>query len=248
MSWVDAFVKTITVRFANVTNRQTEIDLGMKKAPTEIEKIADELVTLANAINIMKNRGQSPSSPNYAMHTAELAKNEKKLNALRDAGNGEAVSVALLAASRKIEANQAEMEAVTSAWSRQNPGKTNMEYGGAETQKLFDQVAALPPSASIQRADKFTCDYCSKSSTEKLNICSRCRNVAYCNAECQKAAWAGHKKVCKRVPAAAAEEEDKVKLPLTWEQLEVFGGNNVAKGKVRACTSIILLISQHNFF
>ena len=46
----------------------------------------------------------------------------------------------------------------------------------------------------------------------------------------------------------AAEEEDKVKLPLTWEQLEVFGGNNVAKGKVRACTSIILLISQHNFF
>lgn len=151
---------------------------------------------------------------------------------LRQAGQAEEIQTALTAAFRKSGATQAELAAVTSAWSKQNPGKTSMEFGGPETQKLYEQVAALPPSASISRADKYTCDYCNKSSTEKLMICSRCRNVAYCNRDCQSAAWLGHKKVCKKV---SAEGEEKVKLPLTWAQLEAFGGGVTAEGKVSVC-------------
>ncbi|KAI0790453.1 hypothetical protein C8Q75DRAFT_761925 [Abortiporus biennis] len=31
-----------------------------------------------------------------------------------------------------------------------------------------------------------------------LQICTRCKKVAYCNAKCQKKDWAEHKKSCKK--------------------------------------------------
>ncbi len=34
---------------------------------------------------------------------------------------------------------------------------------------------------------------------KKLLLCARCKSVKYCSARCQKAAWATHKDVCKRV-------------------------------------------------
>jgi len=36
---------------------------------------------------------------------------------------------------------------------------------------------------------------------KKLMICSQCRNVSYCNKECQKADWSNHKAYCKRSAA-----------------------------------------------
>jgi hypothetical protein len=35
--------------------------------------------------------------------------------------------------------------------------------------------------------------------------CSGCRTVTYCGAECQRAAWSGHKKTCKAIKRAKAE-------------------------------------------
>jgi hypothetical protein len=32
----------------------------------------------------------------------------------------------------------------------------------------------------------------------KLSLCGRCRRVAYCSEQCQKAHWKGHKKFCKK--------------------------------------------------
>ena len=57
------------------------------------------------------------------------------------------------------------------------------------------------------------CSQCGKGS-QKNSTCSRCKSVYYCGRECQKAAWAGHKKECKRVrkkienPQQVALEEE----------------------------------------
>ena len=57
------------------------------------------------------------------------------------------------------------------------------------------------------------CSQCGKGS-QKNSTCSRYKSVYYCGRECQKAAWAGHKKECKRVrkkienPQQAALEEE----------------------------------------
>lgn len=54
----------------------------------------------------------------------------------------------------------------------------------------------------------------------KLQICGRCRKVAYCGVACQRAAWkAGHKRVCK---AASTNAVAKPKLP-TPAELDAAG-------------------------
>jgi hypothetical protein len=40
-----------------------------------------------------------------------------------------------------------------------------------------------------------SCSHCGKQRTT-LKRCSRCKQVSYCGAECQNAAWKGHKKKC----------------------------------------------------
>jgi hypothetical protein len=49
---------------------------------------------------------------------------------------------------------------------------------------------------SVQAAaSKSKCFQCQKS-TEKLSYCGKCRAVAYCSKECQKASWKTHKLAC----------------------------------------------------
>jgi len=92
-----------------------------------------------------------------------------------------------------------------------------MEYGGPETQKIYDQVAAPPPTKQ-KRADLYSCTFCKAVSTTKLMCCSRCKKSSYCSRECQKNAWEAHNKEC--IPAKTEPKS----LPLTWEQVEAFGG------------------------
>ena len=42
------------------------------------------------------------------------------------------------------------------------------------------------------------CFVCTKPESESLRLlcCTRCKSAAYCSAECQKADWKFHKKVC----------------------------------------------------
>ena len=40
------------------------------------------------------------------------------------------------------------------------------------------------------------CSYCLKCHDEPPQRCSRCKNVSYCNRDCQKKHWAWHKSVC----------------------------------------------------
>jgi len=46
-------------------------------------------------------------------------------------------------------------------------------------------------------APALKCEQCGLSEGQLLR-CSRCKNAWYCNAECQKSAWAVHKKLCKK--------------------------------------------------
>ena len=57
---------------------------------------------------------------------------------------------------------------------------------------------AKPPSTAAV-SDMNRCDNCgkSKSSTGKALLrCARCQKVAYCSAECQRAKWGQHKRIC----------------------------------------------------
>jgi hypothetical protein len=218
----------------DMLNRQAEINAGIRKPPSEIETLAEQRGMLLKGIKFMDDNRQLRDPENYTFHLNELKKVEKRLAELKSTGaDVGSITSALQAAQLKERARDAEMAAITAAWSKENPGKTTMEFGGPETQKLYDQFASAPPSASIDRTDKLVCGYCGKSSTERLMLCSRCKAVAYCDKECQLAAWKGHKKICKpkTVDGESTEKTKQPKLPLTWEQLEAFGGAPVV-GKV----------------
>lgn len=177
------------------------------------------------------------------MNLQGLAEGKAGIEALLRSGKATQAEVA--AATRKYaEKNQAadaERAAVLQAWSKANPGKSTMEYGGKETQEFYDKVAAKPPSAAAAAIDKRTCSWCGASSgTQKLLACAACHTAYYCGKTCQKAAWKGHKAACKEARAADdAAPPKKKKLPLSWAQLEDFGYGVPAKGKtleIRAMT------------
>lgn len=44
------------------------------------------------------------------------------------------------------------------------------------------------------------CRLCTKTSSESLSRCSRCKNVWYCSVDCQKMHWRVHKKTCVKSP------------------------------------------------
>jgi len=242
-------------------NRQVEIDAGLLKPPTEIEKLAEDRANLRRGIKFMKEQKFDPKHENLLFHYKEFEKVEAKLSQLKlIEGNSEEIAIAIEAAELKVQSSAAEVDAVVNAWKAENPGKTKMEYGGPETQRLYELVAAPPPSTS--GLDKNTCCYCRKSSASKLLCCGRCTKVYYCDKECQKAAWKGHKREC-RAPGESQSSSHNTNdkntttptttpdpqstdntntnnskpttkrntLPLTWDQLAVYGGQPAA-GKV----------------
>jgi MYND finger len=103
-----------------------------------------------------------------------------------------------------------------------------MEFGGKETQALYDKVAAAPPSGR--------CAHCLREAAAKK--CARCKAVRYCSKECQTAAWKAHKKECKAPAAdgsaaaagASANSANSGKV-ITWDSLERLGGGT-AVGRV----------------
>ncbi len=61
------------------------------------------------------------------------------------------------------------------------------------------QIAALYNNATIIESEsKYICDYCEKPGNQEniLNFCLGCKQVCYCNRDCQKKHWARHKAWC----------------------------------------------------
>jgi hypothetical protein len=139
------------------------------------------------------------------------------------AQQGEDVQAAVRKASEKTRKSDVDRAAIMQAWAQQNRGQRVMEYGGPNTQKLYDQFAAAPQNSDPKFIDKCTCSFCGKSGTEKVLLCARCRKKYYCSKECQRVAWKSHKRLecvfAKSIPF------------LTWEQVEAHGGSPVV-GKV----------------
>lgn len=77
-------------------------------------------------------------------------------------------------------------------------------YAPAQSALCRDDDALLTPQDSetrywLERAKDRTCHYC-HAGTTKLARCARCQDARYCSRECQRAAWAFHKRLCGKTP------------------------------------------------
>jgi hypothetical protein len=207
----------------------TEAQAGLRKPPSRAEELAEQKVMIERGIAFMMQ--QSPSTrqgmqDNLEYHHKELARVEKELKALRGKGlrAGGEIKEAIAAQKELARAQDADNQSLTQAYMKKHPGATTMEIGGKESQELYDQYVAKPPSSKKDQAnDAYTCSYCQKNSTKELPACARCKKQAYCSKACQRTHWKSHKKECQPVDTIP-----KGSLPLTWAQLEEF---QLAKGK-----------------
>ena len=88
--------------------------------------------------------------------------------------------------------------------------KEELKAGGVNTTGMLekeDLVAAvkssrMEASASAKTTSaEATCSHCGKKDVA-LKSCSRCLQTSYCGAECQRAAWKGHKMTCVKTTCA----------------------------------------------
>eukprot|EP00985_Skeletonema_marinoi_P023632 scaffold15840_cov142-Skeletonema_marinoi.AAC.6 len=213
-------------------NRMAEEDAGLKKKRSEVEQTAEMIAVCLYALNGMERMRPRPNEAIFENNRQRLKEYQDKLQSLKDAGE-EGVDEALRKACEKQNVSEIQMRGLMQAWSKQNPGKTTMEIGGEETQKLYEQFIAPPVKTSSKpKAEKWTCDYCNKTSIKKLPMCTRCKTVSYCNRECQVAAWKAHKTTC--VPI----DKEPKSLPQTWAQVESHGGSHV-EGKTLEVRAIL---------
>eukprot|EP00984_Skeletonema_dohrnii_P002283 scaffold795_cov94-Skeletonema_dohrnii-CCMP3373.AAC.11 len=169
-------------------NRMAEEDAGLKKKRTEVEQTAEMIAVCLYALNGMERMRPRPNEAIFENNRQRLKEYQDKLQSLKDAGE-EGVDEALQNACEKQNVSEIQMRGLMQAWSKQNPGKTTMEIEGEETQKLYEQFIAPPvKTSSKSKAEKWTCDYCNKTSIKKLPMCTRCKTVSYCNIGCQVAA------------------------------------------------------------
>ena len=223
-----------------LVNEHTEAHKGLRKAPSRAETLATDRENVLAGIKYLRQQdaatlaSREAEFPEFGLkfHEEKLKEVEAELRELKS--SGEDTDDAVAKASEKHTSQDAERDAVVAAWAKEHPGQTSMEFGGADTQRLFDQFAAAPPSASSVAPDVRTCDYCKKASDVKLDLCGRCRKVAFCGKECQRAAWKAHRLVC----TPTDEWTKRKQLELTWAQVEAHGGAPVS-GKTLEVRAIV---------
>mmetsp|Transcript_14684 Transcript_14684/g.21668 ORF Transcript_14684/g.21668 Transcript_14684/m.21668 type:complete len:316 (-) Transcript_14684:84-1031(-) len=200
-------------------NRHIEEKVGLRKKRSEVELVAEQKAIILSALRGMEQMRPRPNKEVFEQHYEFLRQAEEKLE--RFAAAGEDVESALTKANDREMASELERMALGQALSKQNPGQTKFNLGGQEHQRIFEDFISPPASKSKGKAEAFTCDFCGVTSVVKLQLCSRCRKVAYCNKSCQKAAWKAHKKQC--VELKPTKKNPKT-LDLTWDQVEAHGG------------------------
>jgi len=207
-----------------MTNPIMEEQAGLRKPKTNVETLCEQKVTLEKGIAFMLKPGNPGTKENLDYHRTELKRVTEELEELARQGKEPEIHKAMNKAIDQTRARDAEMDALSAAHAQLHPGSRVMEYGGAETQKLYEQFAAKPPSAESVARDPRTCSYCHKASSERLKECARCHKAYYCDKSCQTDHYKAHRQECKRIAKAGLSKEDKAKLPLTWSQLEAYGG------------------------
>eukprot|EP01083_Nonionella_stella_P163914 541042_1 len=64
-------------------------------------------------------------------------------------------------------------------------------------------------------------------SSNATSVCGKCKNVYYCNVECQRSDWKQHKKVCKKPSQSQSSKVESNLEPQNKELCKFFGS---AKG------------------
>ena len=67
-------------------------------------------------------------------------------------------------------------------------------------------------TAALNALGVKTCLACGKSGAKSL--CMGCRSVSFCGKACQKVAWPGHKKECRRIVREKAEAKARLEDPI----------------------------------
>lgn len=197
-------------------NRDAEERAGLRKKRTEVELAAEEKAMAMFALRGMERMVPRPAAERFQETRKWLQRSEAKLEQFK--AQGKDVDEAVYRAIEKERNREMQQEALMQGWAEQNPGKSKWEFGGPETQKLYDALAATP-TVSNNRAQVYTCDYCKVTSPVKLSVCARCKKIAYCSRECQKNAWKAHKKFCVKWEGT----KDPKDLPLSWDEVEAHG-------------------------
>jgi hypothetical protein len=207
-------------------NRVMEEAAGLKKKESELEEAARMYATSLGALKGMERMRPRPSDEVFEQNRRWRDEYRDKLDRFASQpGQRDEVQAVLRRAINKNHSESLEIQAMTEKMASLNPGQTEFEFGGDESQqKLYDEFIRAP-QGNENRADYYTCAYCGKTATEKLLQCSRCKKVSYCGRDCQVAAWPAHKKhECVKV----AKDQRGVELKkerLTWDQVEAHGGN-----------------------
>jgi len=197
-------------------NRQIEESAGIKKKETEMDNAARMYATTLRALRGMERMVPRPSEEVFAQNRQYRDEYKEKLD--RFAQAGEDVQSVLKQAIDKENSDELDMNAMMQSMSKLNPGQTKFEIGGEESQNIYDEFVK-GPQGKESRFDYYTCSYCEKAGTVKLQQCSRCNKASYCSRECQVAAWPAHKK-----NDCVKSEKEAKKLRLTWEQVQAFEG------------------------
>ena len=168
-------------------NEIREVDAGLRAPKSEFDQAAENWCEMKKMQHFLRINPEwdCQASPELARMIVDLG---EIMEEMRNRGDGEKIDQALEKAEHKLEAQNAELRGLRQAWANENPGDGAMEFGGPDTQRLYDKFIK-PPTTKADRADPYTCSYCHKISTIKLHMCSRCKKVGYCNRDCQKAAW-----------------------------------------------------------
>jgi hypothetical protein len=127
-------------------NERVEEDTGHKKKRTPMEEAANMWAVCVSALSGMERMVPRPNEEIFKQNRKHLSEYEEKLRQF--AAAGEDVEPAKKRALEKERASNLEMHAFTQAMSRQNPGQREFGFGGAETQKIYDQFLK-PPDAKM---------------------------------------------------------------------------------------------------
>jgi hypothetical protein len=84
-----------------------------------------------------------------------------------------------------------------------------------------DNLKQAPLKTAATSKKKKRSKSCARCGMHSKNLmkCAGCFKVSYCSQPCQKSDWKAHKTFCK-----AIQQHQQKELPLTWAQLESYGG------------------------
>lgn len=207
-------------------NRYIEEGAGLKKKETELEEAARMYATALKALRGMEKMHPRPSPEVFAQNRQWRDEFKAKIVAFERAG--ESTQAVVQKAFDRELSDELDMEAMMQNMAKLNPGQTEFEMGGEESQKIYDEFVKAPEGKG-NRADHYTCSYCGETGTVKLLQCSRCKKATYCSKKCQVEAWPSHKK--NECDKAKPNSKEPKKERLTWDQVEAHSGEP-ASGKL----------------